>query len=134
MRGRRPAGAEYVEKLAGPAQAKKRLRVVLATLQGSCRVQDACRQLGLGPARFHELRRQILEAGLAALGPRPAGRPARVSTPAQQHVAALQAALAAKEVEVRAAQARAEIAVVLPHGARADGTPAQKRSAGGGRR
>jgi hypothetical protein len=114
MRGRKPAGPEYVEQLPGSALARERLKVVLATLAGQCRVQEACQQLGLSEARFHQLRTQVLCAGLESLEPRPAGRPAQVLSPAAAEVAALQEQLAAREVELRAAQARAEIALVLP--------------------
>jgi hypothetical protein len=126
MRGRRPAGPAYVDQLTGSARAKERLKVVLATLAGTCRVQEACQQLGLSTARFHELRREILEAGLARLEPRPAGRPAQGVSPEQAQLAQLQAALAAKDVEARAAQARAAIAVVLPRVAPAATAPEKK--------
>ena len=56
MRGRRPAGPEIVEQLPGSAKARLRLRVVLETLAGDLRVQQACQQLGIGPVRFHTLR------------------------------------------------------------------------------
>jgi hypothetical protein len=114
MRGRRPSGPEGVDQLAGSAQAKQRLKVVLETLAGTCRVQDACERLGLSEARFHQLRRQVLAAALERLEPRPAGRRRRQPTPEQQQLVVLQQELAAKEVELRAAQARAEIALTLP--------------------
>jgi helix-turn-helix protein len=114
MRGRRPTGVDYVDRLAGSDQAKQRLKVVLATLTGQCRVQQACRTLGISEPRFQQLRSQILEAALERLEPRPAGRPPQTPPVAQQQVAALAEQLAAKEVELRAAQARAEIAVILP--------------------
>jgi hypothetical protein len=114
MRGRRPTGVEYVDRLAGSEQAKQRLKLVLATLTGQCRVQQACRQLGISEPRFQQLRSQILEAALERLEPRPAGRPPQTLTPEQQQLAVLAEQLAAKDVELRAAQARAEIAVILP--------------------
>ena len=61
MRGRRPAGPEYVEQLHGSDQARQRLRVVLETLAGRLRVQDACARLGIGEVRFHELRKTVLD-------------------------------------------------------------------------
>src|SRR5262249_6175364 len=45
MRGRFPAGPSYVDKLEGSAAAKERLKVVLETLAGQCRVQEACARL-----------------------------------------------------------------------------------------
>jgi hypothetical protein len=114
MRGRRPAGPEYVARLPGSAAAMERLQVVLETLAGRCRVLEACARLGISEPRFHQLRTQVLEAALERLEPRPAGRPAQTPTPAEPQVEALQAALADREVEMRAAQVRTEIALILP--------------------
>jgi hypothetical protein len=109
-----------VDGLEGSAQAKERLKVVLETLAGTCRVQEACQRLGVGESRFHELRQQALAAALAGLEPRPAGRPAAAwAPPPATEVAALQAQVAELEVAVRAAQTREEIALVLPRAAEA---------------
>jgi Helix-turn-helix domain len=124
MRGRKPAGPQYVDGLAGSAQAKERLQVVLETLAGTCRVQQACQRLGVGQSRFHALRQQALAAALAGLEPRPAGRPATWAPPLATEVAALQAQVAELEVAVRAAQTREEIALVLP---RVAGAPAEEK-------
>jgi len=127
MRGRKPAGPQYVDGLEGSAQAKERLQVVLQTLAGTCRVQQACRQLGVGESRFHELRQQALTAALAGLEPRPAGRPAAAATAAAAaDVAALQTQVAELEVAVRAAQTREEIALVLPRVAAATSAEEKK--------
>ena len=56
MRGRTPAGPEYVDRLAGSEAAKERLKVVLETLAGACRVSAACARLGVCEQRFHQLR------------------------------------------------------------------------------
>ena len=126
MRGRRPSGPECVERLAGSDRAKERLQVVLETLAGTCRVQEACRRLGLSEPRFHQLRTQVLEAALSRLEPRPAGRPAQPAAADEERLAALEDRLAAKDVELRAAQARVEIALVLP-GAAPDAAPAAEK-------
>src|SRR6516165_6912875 len=80
MRGRRPAGPEYVEQLDGSTLARERLKVVLQTLAGQCRVAEACERLGICEQRFHQIREEALRAAVAALEPRPAGRPAQSST------------------------------------------------------
>ena len=120
--GRRPAGPEIVEQLQGSAQARLRLRVVLETLAGRLRVQEACQQLGVGTVRFHEIRQAVLEAALAALEPRPAGRPPRegaAPAPAGQ-VEELAAALEASRL-------REEVALILaPRDAARDATPEKK--------
>ena len=126
MRGRRPAGPDYVDHLAGSAPAKERLKVVLETLAGTCRVQEACERLGICEQRFHQLRQQMLEAALERLEPRPAGRPAQQPAPAQEQVRALEEELARHEVELRAARAREEIALTLPHVVRAPEGPEKK--------
>ena len=115
MRGRRPSGPEYVDHLAGSDQAKERLKVVLETLAGKCRVQEACQRLGISEPRFHQLRQQMLEAALAGLEPQPAGRkPAPPPSPEQLELAKLAKELEAKAAELQATQVRAEVAVTLP--------------------
>ena len=115
MRGRRPSGPQYVQQLTGSEDAKKRLQVVLETLSGTCRVQEACRQLDISEPRFHQLRTEALTAALEGIEPKRAGRKPAALTPDQEQVAQLQKQVAAQEIELRAAQARAEIAVVMPH-------------------
>jgi hypothetical protein len=114
MRGRRPSGPEYVDHLEGSAQAKQRLKVVLETLAGTCRVQEACQRLGISEPRFHQLRARVLEAALERLEPRPAGRPPQPPAPEQEHLQELAARAAAEDLAVRTAQAREEIALTLP--------------------
>ena len=127
MRGRRPAGPEYVDHLPGSEQAKERLKVVLETVAGRCRIQEACRRLGISEPRFHQLRQQVLEAALERLEPQPAGRKPAPRSPEQIRLDALADELAAKDVELRAAQVRAEIALTLPRVAEEPATPEKKR-------
>lgn len=126
MRGRKPSGPEYVDHLAGSEQAKERLKVVLETLAGTCRVQEACRRLGISEPRFHQLRQQMLTAALERLEPQPAGRKPAAQTPEQTRLRALADELLAKDLELRAAQARAEIAVTLPRLAEEPAEPEKK--------
>src|SRR6516225_6697665 len=114
MRGRYPAGPEYVEHLDASSLAKERLQVVLETLAGTCRVQEACARLGVGEVRFHQLRLQALQAAADRLETRPGGRPRRVVPREAEQVEALQERMAELEVELRAAQVREELALVLP--------------------
>jgi hypothetical protein len=117
MRGRLPAGPEYVEKLHGPDEAKRRLEVILRTLAGTCRIQEACAELGVSEARFHQLRQEALQAALDGLAPRAAGRPA--APPADPRAGELEQEREALRLELLASQTREEIALVLPHLARA---------------
>jgi hypothetical protein len=114
MRGRRPVGPEYAEQLPGSSLAKERLKVILETMAGTCRVVEACQRLGICEQRFHQLREEMMTGALAALEPGHAGRPVRTPTPAEMQAQALAQQLQDKDVELRTAQARAEIAVVLP--------------------
>jgi len=125
MRGRRPAGPEYVDKLEGSDQSKKRLRVILETVAGHCTVQEACAQLGLGEVRFNQLRQEALQSALATMEPRPAGRP-RAMTPEGERIQALEQSLADKDSELREAQVREEIALALPR--RPTSAPPEKKT------
>ena len=112
MRGRKPSGPAAVERLPASPQAKQRLRVILETLAGTCRITEACARLQVSEQRFDQLRTQVLQAGLDCLEPRPLGRPVRPALPAA--VLDLQTRLAAVQTELAAAQVREEIALVLP--------------------
>jgi transposase-like protein len=114
MRGRRPAGPNYVDRLQGSALAKERLKIVLETMTGGLRVQDACTQLGICEQRFHQLREEAMRAALAGLEPGEPGRPARMPSPAEAQVRVLEERLADLDIELSLAKARAEIAVTLP--------------------
>jgi transposase len=122
MRGRTPWGPEYVNRLAGSDVAKERLKVVLETLAGTTRVREACERLGICEQRFHQLRQHVMEAGLAAMEPRSAGRPARAASPEDQRIRDLEEQLHDKDAELRAAKVREEVAVILPRAIH--GTPA----------
>jgi hypothetical protein len=128
MRGRRPAGPDYVDQLRDcDDETKRRLKVIMQTLCGDLRLNEACALLGVSPQRFHQLREQALLGAAAVLKPRPKGRPPRRRSPQQQQVEQLQQELGAAKVELRAAQARAEIATLLP---RVLQTPPQAASRG----
>ena len=104
-----------MDQLTGSPQAKERLKGVLETLAGTCRVQEACERLKVSEPRFQQLRLEVLEAGLARLEPRAAGRPAQTPSPAEQEIAELKARLAELELELKVGQVREEIALALPN-------------------
>ena len=114
MRGRTPAGPEFVDRLQGSELAKQRLKTVLETIAGICRVSEACERLDICEQRFHQLRQQVLEAALTELEPRSPGRPARASTPADEEISRLREELAMKDLELRTTRAREEIALAMP--------------------
>ena len=114
MRGRRPVGPEYAEQLVGSETAKLRAKVILETMAGKRRLKEACQLLGISEQRFHQLREEMMTAAVKALEPGHAGRPARTPTPAEVQVATLEQRLQDKDVELHAAKAREEIALIMP--------------------
>jgi transposase-like protein len=114
MRGRRPAGPDYVDRVPGSPQAKERLRIIFKTMQGELRLREACQLLGISPQRFHQLREEAIRTAVAGIEPGAPGRPPQTLSPAEQQVRVLEQRLADLEVELQLAKARAEIAVTLP--------------------
>jgi hypothetical protein len=114
MRGRRPAGPEYVDQVPGSQTAKERARIILQTLAGTLRLGEACRLLGVSPQRFHQLRAEALAGLVASLELGVPGRPPQTPSPEDEQLRALEVQLAAQDLELRAARAREEIALTLP--------------------
>ena len=113
-RGRKPLGAEHVTQLAGSETACERLRLIVRALAGELSVPDACAALGIGESRFHQLRQEALQAALAALEPRPAGRPSRPPEPGAARIAELERELRDLRCELQACRIREDLADVLP--------------------
>jgi hypothetical protein len=128
MRGRYPAGVEYVDKLDGADEDKERLTAILKTLAGEMRLLEACKQLGLRPTRFHQLRERALQGALDAITPRPMGRPSRQSLASAERVRELEQALAEKELVLQQAQVREEVALILPQRTETETTKKGQRS------
>jgi hypothetical protein len=115
MRGRYPLRLEEaVDHMDASAVARERLKVIVATLVGQCRLHEACAQLSISEPRLQQLRQQLLQGALASLEPGKAGRPARVPSAAERRVLQLEAELAALRRDYQAALVRAEINAVLP--------------------
>ncbi len=115
MRGRYPLRLEEaLDNLDASALAKERLKVIVATLVGQCRLQQACAQLGISEPRLQQLRQQFLQGALASLEPGQAGRPAKVPSAAELRLQQLEAEMAALRRDHQAALVRAEINAVLP--------------------
>jgi hypothetical protein len=132
MRGRQPPGPEFVQRLEGSVASKQRAEAILQTLTQQVSINQASAALGITPQRFHELRQQAVQALVDSLEAQPVGRPRKEAT-ASPEVAALQAEVARLRQELLVAQARAEIAVVLPgrqgaQAARKKKRPPRKRS------
>ena len=127
--GRPPKGGEIAERTACSAEAKRRARAILDAMRGALTVAQACAEMGVGEARYYQLRDRFLAEGVAGLEPRPGGRP-RKAPPQDAEVRELEARVARLELELKAAQIREQIALVLPRLARGEGAPAKKRRKG----
>jgi hypothetical protein len=112
-RGRPIAGVDLVDHVDAPRAARRRVRVVLATVAGQLSIADACAQLGVQRTRFHALRAQVLHGALEAVGARPRGR-RRASHEDAPEVRALQARIRELELALRTALLRSEIALTMP--------------------
>jgi hypothetical protein len=124
MRGRRAVGAELAQQVAGSEQARHRATVILQTMTGELRVQEACGRLGICEQRFETIRQEAIEAAVAGLEPKPAGRPRRPAAPAETaEVVRLQQRIAELEAQLQAARVRLELAEALPRAGRHAGKP-----------
>ena len=112
-RGRPIAGLSLVDHVDAPRAARRRVRVVLATVAGQLSIAEACAQLGVQRTRFHALRHQVLRGALEAVGARPRGRP-RAPRGDAAEVRALQARIRELELALRTTLLRSEIALTMP--------------------
>jgi transposase-like protein len=103
------------ERLDGSEGATKRLRVVLETIAGERSVSDACRELGIGEVAFWRLRDKALRGALKELEPKRPGRPRSKGRPKPPRVAELEEEVEDLKVDLRAAQIREEIALLMPN-------------------
>jgi len=114
-RGRPPLGPGLVDTLQGPDEAKRRLKVILETVAGTRTIADACAELGICEAAFHELRKQALAAAVAGLAPRPVGRPRKDADPEQRRIQELEAQVFLLKKDLQVAHLRQELAISMPH-------------------
>ena len=114
MRGRYPAGSEYVDKVEGSHLAKERARVLLEMQAGRLRLLEACEQLGVRETRLHQLRHAAMQGWVQNLEPGVPGRPGLASTLEAERIRELEQMLAAKELELQQALVREEVALILP--------------------
>jgi hypothetical protein len=113
MAGRPPLGCELVERTEGSPEAKRRVQIVLRTLAGELTIPQACLELGIGHSRFHQMRSELLQQMVAVAEPRAPGRPA--TEPADVASEQLRQEVGALKMQLRAAQIREELAMILPH-------------------
>jgi len=114
MRGRYPAGWEYLDQFDADDQAKERFMVTVQILTGACRVRDACTQLGIGSTRLEQVRYEVVAGALAGAARRRPGRQPRVVSELEHEVEHLRQRVAQLEAALEVAAVRAEVAAALP--------------------
>ena len=124
--GVKPLGPELVEHLQGSEHAKRRLKTMLRAMQGELTVPEACHQLGIHETRFHLQRTETLQAALASLEPRPAGRPRQITSPEQERIAALEQQIRELQLDLQAAQISHEVQAIR-YGRQPDGVAPLKK-------
>jgi hypothetical protein len=125
--GRKPFRLKHLKRLAASPLAKARLEWLLKSLSGECTVPEACAALGINESRFHKLRSDWLQAIAERLEPGRPGRRAQTELPEARQITALEDKVRELEVQLRAAEVRAELAQALPHVVRAAGGAGKKR-------
>ena len=108
-------GPRLVDETEGSDQACRRLKVMLETISGQKRIAEACEELGIGTAQFHKLRNKMMQGALLSLEPAAPGRPRAAIEEADERIAAMQEENRQLRIELRAAQIREEIALLMPH-------------------
>lgn len=116
--GRPPLGPEIVDRIEGSEEAKKRARIILEVIAGRLSVEAACTALDIEATRFEDVRKEAFAGLVAALEPRPAGRPPKPVDEAAEKLKALEDENKRLKMELVTSHVREEIAVVLPHRAR----------------
>jgi transposase len=114
-RGRPTKGSGLVDRVDGSDAARERARVIIGVLGGELTVSDACHKLGIGESRFHQLRERFLAEGVKGLEPRFGGRPVKAESEEQVRVKELEERVAQLEKELKAAEIKTRIALVMPH-------------------
>ncbi len=112
--GRKPMGPALAQHLEGSERAKERLEMILATIAGQMTIDQACSRLGIKAAMFYRLRTEVLEAGLARLEPRPAGRPPQTPMAEELRCEELSHEVEQLRSELKLSEVREEVARVMP--------------------
>lgn len=114
-RGRPPKGPDLVDALDASEDAKARAKIFLQTIQGTLSAAEASLRLGVGEARFHEMRSEWLAQATALLEPKPRGRPpAPEPSEEQRRLEALKAENTDLRRRINEAQLRERLALLMP--------------------
>ena len=124
MRGRYPAGWDYMDQFDASAEAKKRFQATVEILSGNCRVKEACERLGIGSTRLEQVRQEIVASALAGAEPQRPGRKPRRMSELEEEIACLRQQVVQLQAALEVATIRAEVAATLPR----VGTSAEKKT------
>jgi transposase-like protein len=119
--GRPNKGLLHLETMTGNSEAKRRVRVILATLNGEMTVKAACAELGIHATQFGNLRTKMLQGAIDAMEPQAIGRP-MLSAPEPANVDELEQEIVDLELENTMLQAKLEVNEAL-HAARRSKSP-----------
>lgn len=109
---RKPKRYLHIDKVEADLVVKKRLRMVLETLSGETKTQDAIRELGISETYFHKLRDRALAGAAQALTPARPGRKPKPKPAAD--VVRLEAKVAKLELQLQVEQLRHELELAVP--------------------
>lgn len=128
---RPPSGPNQAQSVDANPEARHRLEAILETVAGTKTIEEACAELRISESRFHVIRREALQAAAESLEAKPAGRPPKAEPDASaRRIAELEAVVSRLEIERRAAEVRAELAIGLPGVLRAPDRSKKNESAG----
>jgi transposase-like protein len=106
--GRPTTGLELINGLEGSNGAKARLRAALETMMGLKSIAQASEEVGLKEAMLHVERTQALQGALAALEPKPLGRPRKLEVADPRELGRLRAQNAELQEEIRKLRVKAD--------------------------
>ncbi len=116
--GRPPLGPEIVDRIEGSEEARRRARILLEVMTGERSVDSACDALGIQTTRFEDIRKEAFGGLVAALEPKPVGRPPKPVDEAAAQLTALEEEIKRLKIEIVTSHVREELAIGLPHAAR----------------
>ena len=115
QRGRPTRADLMLRRLRSSPLARERVLAVVLNLGGGLSVSEACRRTGVGRTLFRRHRLAFLNAGAAALEPRPRGRPPKVRSAQAPLVGRLRDRIADLEEDLAFARAREELLRIAPY-------------------
>jgi len=127
-RGRPPQGPDLVDKLQDCSElARLRLKVILQTIAGSIKIDDACATLGVERSAFNKLRAEFVTDAVHLLEPQKPGRKKKVVTQEQIENERLRKENDRLSFELQAQQLREEIGILMPHLIQASSSAGRKK-------